>query len=112
MMRPTPRTVPRITLMAGVIRLLSKEYLMRKTIPRKRTKPPIQAKSLTPRNASQSIGLLGGGGGAGGWRGGGTGGGGGGGFSAAGVAAKAGSLTSGGGGGGGAARDKGGWGIA
>ena len=43
--------------MAGVIRLFSKEYFTRKTIPRKRTKPPIQAKSLTPRNASQSIGF-------------------------------------------------------
>src|SRR3982074_1521006 len=48
--------------MAGVMRSFSKEYFTRKTIPRKRTKPPIQAKSFTPKNASQSIG--GGGGGA------------------------------------------------
>ena len=37
------------------MRLFSKEYFTRKTMPRKRTKPPIQAKSFTPRNASQSI---------------------------------------------------------
>src|SRR5204863_6048819 len=57
MMRARPTTVPIITRMAGVIRLFSKEYFTRKTIPRKRTKPPIHAKSLTPKNASQSIGF-------------------------------------------------------
>jgi hypothetical protein len=41
--------------MAGVMRLFSKEYFTRNTIPKKRTKPPIHAKSLTARNASQSI---------------------------------------------------------
>src|SRR5687767_2285825 len=109
MMRPRPSTVPIATRMAGVMRLFSNEYFTRKTMPRKRTKPPIQAKSFTPRNASQSIGFAGGGGGAGGRRGGGTGGGGGGGggFSAAGVGATAGfGANDGGGGGGGAARDK------
>src|ERR1700674_4067790 len=60
-MRPIPRTVPIATRMAGVMRLFSKEYFTRKTIPRKRTKPPIQAKSFTPKNASQSIGGRGGG---------------------------------------------------
>ncbi len=59
------------------MRLFSKEYFTRKTIPRKRTKPPIQAKSLTPKNASQSIGFAtrgtgGGGGGLTGGNGGGT----------------------------------------
>ena len=39
----------------GVMRLFSNEYLTRKTTPRKKTKPPIQAKSLTPMNASQSM---------------------------------------------------------
>src|SRR5438067_3527760 len=62
-MRPIPRTVPIATRMAGVMRLFSKEYFTRNTIPRKRTKPPIQAKSLTPKNASQSIGGRGGAGG-------------------------------------------------
>src|SRR5215510_4790272 len=38
---------------SGVIRLFSKEYLTRKTIPRKRAKPPSQANSFTPMNASQ-----------------------------------------------------------
>src|SRR3954471_1601385 len=65
-MRPRPSTVPMATRMAGVTRLLSKEYFTRKTIPRKRTNPPIQAKSFTPRNASQSIGFRGGAGGGGG----------------------------------------------
>src|SRR5436190_12158766 len=54
------------TRIAGVIRLLSKEYFTRNTIPRKRTNPPIQAKSLTPKNASQSNGFDGTGGGGGG----------------------------------------------
>src|SRR5215212_2180999 len=62
-MRPSPRTVPMATRMAGVMRLFWKVYFTRNTIPRKRTKPPIQAKSFTPRNASQSIGCRGGGGG-------------------------------------------------
>src|SRR5688572_26871992 len=107
MMRPTPSTMPIATRMAGVMRLFSKEYFTRKTIPRNRTKPPIQAKSFTPRNASQSIGLPGGGGGGGGGLTGvGIGGGvtgGGGGCAAVGVLANAGSLTVGGGGGGGGA---------
>src|SRR2546423_9411973 len=51
------------TRIAGVMRLFSKEYFTRNTIPRKRTNPPIQAKSFTPKNASQSKGLGGGGGG-------------------------------------------------
>src|SRR5437588_4569895 len=59
-MRPIPRTVPIATRIAGVMRLFSKEYFTRNTIPRKRTKPPIQAKSLTPKNASQSMGGRGG----------------------------------------------------
>src|SRR3954471_4743702 len=75
-MRPRPATVPIAIRMAGVIRLLSKEYFTRKTIPRKRTNPPIQAKSFTPKNASQSNGFAGTGGGGGG-RAGATGGGGG-----------------------------------
>src|SRR3954471_18351846 len=45
------------------MRLLSKEYFTRNTIPRKRTNPPIQAKSFTPKNASQSKGFAGTGGG-------------------------------------------------
>ncbi len=42
--------------MEGVMRLFSKEYFTRKTTPRKRTNPPSQAKSFTPRKPSQSIG--------------------------------------------------------
>src|SRR4051812_1957114 len=77
-MRPMPRTVPMVTRIAGVMRLFSKEYFTRNTIPRKRTNPPIQANSFTPKNASQSNGLAGGGGTGGGtWSGGGGGGGGG-----------------------------------
>src|ERR1041384_8347451 len=71
-----PTTVPMATRIAGVMRLLSNEYFTRKTIPRKSTNPPIQAKSFTPKNASQSNGLAGGGGTNGGG-GGGDGGGGG-----------------------------------
>src|SRR4051812_34397526 len=37
----------------GVMRLLSNAYLTKKTTPRKNAKPPIQAKSLTPRSDSQ-----------------------------------------------------------
>ena len=48
-------SAPITTRMKGVIRLFSNEYFTMKTTPRKRTKPPIQAKSFTPRNASQSI---------------------------------------------------------
>src|SRR3954469_18700106 len=73
--RPRPRTVPINTRIAGVIRLFSNEYFTRKTIPRKRTKPPIQANNFTPKNASQSNGLAGTGGGIGGATGGGGGGG-------------------------------------
>src|SRR4030081_3835379 len=83
-MRARPTTVPIATRIAGVMRLFSKEYFTRNTIPRKRTNPPIQAKSFTPKNASQSNGLAGGGGiggGAGGGRTCETGGGGGGGRS-------------------------------
>src|ERR1041385_2999463 len=71
-MRTSPMNVPITTRIAGVIRLLSNEYLTRNTIPRKRTKPPIHAKSFTPKNASQSNGLdgTGGGGGMGGGGGG------------------------------------------
>src|SRR4051812_44749079 len=58
-----PTAVPIATRIAGVMRLLSNEYFTRNTIPRKRTNPPIQAKSFTPKNASQSKGLAGGGGG-------------------------------------------------
>ena len=61
-MRAIPTAVPITTRMAGVMRLFSKEYFTRKTIPRKRTKPPIQAKSFTPKKASQSKGFGGGGG--------------------------------------------------
>src|SRR3954453_1906498 len=77
-MRATPTTVPIKTRMAGVIRLFSKEYFTRKTMRRKRTKPPIQANNFTPKNASQSKGFAGtgGGGAAGGGGGGGPGGGG------------------------------------
>src|SRR4029077_6722396 len=71
-MRPTPTTVPIITRIPGVMRLFSKEYFTRKTIPRKRTKPPIHAKSLIPRNASQSIAARAGRGGGGGSIGGGS----------------------------------------
>src|SRR2546423_10771769 len=62
MTRPRPTTVPMATRIAGVMKLFSKEYFTRKTIPRKRTNPPIQAKSFTPKNASQSKGFGGGGG--------------------------------------------------
>src|ERR1044071_8864234 len=65
-MRPRPTAVPITTRIPGVMRLFSKEYFTRKTIPRKRTKPPIHAKSLIPRNASQSIAGRAGGGGGGG----------------------------------------------
>src|SRR5436190_8958994 len=65
--------VPIATRIAGVIKLFSKEYFTRKTIPRKRTNPPIQAKSFTPKNASQSNGFAGGGGATGGGGGGGGG---------------------------------------
>src|SRR6266700_2597343 len=51
--------------MRGVMRLFSNEYFTRKTTPRNRTKPPIQAKSFTPMNASQSIARRTGGGGGG-----------------------------------------------
>src|SRR5205823_9676492 len=37
------------------MRLFSNEYFTRNTIPRNKTNPPIHAKSLIPRNASQSI---------------------------------------------------------
>src|SRR5437016_13081093 len=70
-MRPIPNTVPIATRMAGVMRLFSKEYVTRNTIPRKRTKPPIHAKSLTPKNASQSMAARAGRGGGGGLIGGG-----------------------------------------
>src|SRR2546423_6634568 len=71
-MRMSPMTVPMRTRIAGVMRLLSKEYFTRNTIPRKRTNPPIHAKSFTPKNASQSNGFdgTGGGGGIAGGRGG------------------------------------------
>src|SRR5438552_19150541 len=96
-MRPSPTTVPVTTRIPGVMRLLSKEYFTRNTIPRKRTKPPIQAKSLTPKNASQSIATR-----AGRGRGGGLGGGG----STAGALANAGCGTDDrGGSGGGTAPD-------
>src|ERR1044071_822723 len=65
-MRPRPTAVPITTRIPGVMRLFSKEYFTRKTIPRKRTKPPIHAKSVIPRNASQSIAGRAGGGGGGG----------------------------------------------
>src|SRR3954463_2113108 len=75
-MRTRPITVPITTRIAGVMRLFSNEYFTRNTIPRKRTNPPIQAKSFTPKNASQSNGLDGGSGGtSGGGGGGGCGGG-------------------------------------
>src|SRR3954454_15825466 len=61
-----PMAVPIATRIAGVMRLFSKEYFTRKTIPRKSTNPPIQAKSFTPKNASQSNGFAGTGGAAGG----------------------------------------------
>src|SRR5437773_5252840 len=61
----SPMTVPMTTRIAGVMRLLSKEYFTRNTIPRKRTNPPIHAKSFTPKNASQSNGFDGTGGGGG-----------------------------------------------
>src|SRR5205085_8596700 len=98
-MRPRPSTVPIATRMAGVMRLLSKEYFTRKTIPRKRTNPPIQAKSFTPRNASQSIGFGGGGGGAvgAGWT--------------LGIGGTGGGCADGGGGGGGATAGRDGIGV-
>jgi hypothetical protein len=43
-----------------VIRLFSKEYLTRKTTPRKRANPPSQANNFTPMNASQLNGVAGG----------------------------------------------------
>src|SRR5438105_15879756 len=64
-MRPRPTTVQIATRIAGVMRLFSKEYFTRNTIPRKRTNPPIQANSFTPKNASQSNGFAGGDGGGG-----------------------------------------------
>ena len=54
-MRARPITAPSTTRIAGVMRLFWKEYFTRKTTPRKRTKPPSQANSFTPRKASQSI---------------------------------------------------------
>src|ERR1700730_3824618 len=39
----------------GVIRLLSKAYLTKKTTPRKKAKPPIHANNFTPRMDSQLI---------------------------------------------------------
>src|SRR5438270_13799527 len=65
-MRPKPTTVPIATRIAGGMRLCWKEYFTRNTIPRKRTNPPIQAKSFTPKNASQSNGFVGSGGDTGG----------------------------------------------
>src|SRR5947209_17649249 len=73
-MRTSPMTVPITTRIAGVMRLFSNEYFTRKTIPRKRTKPPIQANNFTPKKASQSNGFEGTGGGRGIGGGGGTGG--------------------------------------
>src|SRR5438309_238489 len=59
--------VPITTRMTGVIRLLSKAYLTKKTVPRKKAKPPIQANSFTPRIDSRLAfeGVGGGGAGAG-----------------------------------------------
>src|SRR5450755_3163865 len=71
-MRASPTTVPITTRIPGVMRLFSKEYFTRKMMPRKRTKPPIHAKSLTPRNASQSIADRAGRGAGGGFIGGGS----------------------------------------
>src|SRR4051812_28469835 len=48
-------SAPMTMRMDGVMRLLSNEYLTRKTTPRKKTKPPLQAKNFTPMKASQSI---------------------------------------------------------
>src|SRR4051812_12082445 len=72
-MSARPTTVPMTTRIAGVMRLFSNEYLTRNTIPRKRTNPPIHAKSFTPKNASQSNGFDGTGGGGGRMSGGGGG---------------------------------------
>src|SRR5215212_639022 len=99
-MRPRPSTVPIATRIAGVIRLFSKEYFTRNTIPRKRTNPPIQAKSFTPKNASQSNGFAGTGGGGGGTCGGAVRMGGGGGADAGGGGGAPGGPTEGGGAGG------------
>src|SRR5215212_1836042 len=93
--RARPTTVPMATRIAGVMRLFSNEYFTRNTIPRKRTNPPIQAKSFTPKNASQSNGLAGTGGGGGTAAGRRSGGGGGGG--AGGGGAPGGGATGGGG---------------
>src|SRR4051794_37298218 len=41
--------------MTGVIRLFSNAYLTKKTVPRKKAKPPIQANSFTPRTDSRLI---------------------------------------------------------
>ena len=53
--KPNPMITPIAMRMRGVMRLFSKEYFTRKTTPRKKTKPPIHAKSFTPMKASQSM---------------------------------------------------------
>src|SRR3981081_697205 len=48
------RHAPAETRMTGVIKLFSKAYLTKKTTPRKKASPPIQANSFTPTIDSQS----------------------------------------------------------
>src|SRR5437764_1461693 len=49
MTRSAPMIPPLTTRMAGVMKLFSKAYFTKKTTPRNKARPPIQAKSFTPR---------------------------------------------------------------
>src|SRR5438477_10532832 len=59
MTRSAPMIPPLTTRMVGVMKLLSKAYFTKKTTPRNKARPPIQAKSFTPRIDSQFIGVAG-----------------------------------------------------
>src|SRR3954467_7949924 len=50
-----PTIAPITIRIVGVIRLLSKAYLTKKTVPRKKANPPIHANSFTPRTDSRFI---------------------------------------------------------
>src|SRR5690242_7528451 len=51
-----PTAPLRMIRITGVIRLFSNAYLTKKTTPRKKAKPPIQANNLTPTKDSQLMG--------------------------------------------------------
>src|ERR1700730_3861373 len=55
MINSVPVIAPATIRIRGVIRLLSKAYLTKKTTPRNSANPPIHAKSFTPRIDSQLI---------------------------------------------------------